>query len=143
MKYIKILLVFALMLCLPACKSEQETIHIYMFYLDTCAHCSAFKKIAVPALEEEFGDDLEITYYDMDDEENDDVYDSFTDKLIGYHETTRSVPFIVVDGYFALLMYNEGEETLLISDIKAAMNGEEMSDYLSTGRWEFKEAYHA
>lgn len=138
MKKLKILLV--LLLILSGCKKkEEEKIDIHFFYLDTCVHCNAFKEIAKPALEEEFGDRLTFIEYDMDDYRTPAVYEMFTEKLEGYNETEQLVPFIVVDGYFALLMYNEGEEKLLIQDIKAAIKGEELSSYLSEGRWLFKE----
>ena len=136
-----------LFLLIGCSSSKQESIDVdldvYLFYLDTCQHCQAFKEIAVPALEEEFKDHITFHYVNMDFDGNNEIYDLYTDKLEDYHEDERLVPFIVVDGYFAILMYNEGEEKTLIKDIKAAINGEELSDLFKNERWIFKEEYHA
>ena len=92
------------------------------------------------ALENEFGDQLVLTLKDLDDDENGALYDEITSQLVDYDTVySRMVPFIVVEDYFAVLAYNKGEETALISDIKAARDGKPLGDTLSNGRWLFKE----
>ena len=141
--FISLLTIFMLVGCTNIVEEKKEPVEIYLFYLDTCQHCNAFKEVAVPAIEKELKDEVEFHYVNMDFEGNNEIYDSFTEKLEDYHGDARLVPFIVVDGYFAILMYNEGEEATLIKDIKAARNNEPVSDYFKEGRWFFKEEYHA
>ncbi len=126
--------------CTSAPVENEEKINITVFTVSTCSNCKAFKEYAIPALENEFGDQLVLTLKDLDDDENGALYDEITSQLVDYDTVySRMVPFIVVEDYFAVLAYNKGEETALISDIKAARDGKPLGDTLSNGRWLFKE----
>ncbi len=125
--------------CSSSPKNKEDTIHMTVFVLETCSNCKAFKEYAIPALEKEFGNQIEITLKDLDEEENGKLYDDITSQLEGYDNVySRLVPFIVVEDYFAVLAYNKGEEVELIKDIKAARNNEPLGEALSNGRWLFK-----
>ena len=139
-KLLLLLMCFTLLACQNTTTKNQDKIKIDVFVLSTCSNCQAFEKIAVPALEKEFGDQLELTLYDIDDTENINKYHEVTSHLENYDETyLNRVPFIVVEGYFAVLAYNTGEETALIEDIHHALKGESLSKTLEEGRWLFKE----
>lgn len=125
--------------CTSSRTKNEDKIKITVFTVNTCNNCKAFKEYAVPALEKEFKDQLVLTIRDLDEDNNGDLYDEITSQLIDYDTTySRMVPFIVVEDYFAVLAYNRGEETALISDIKAAIDGKPFGDTLSNGRWLFK-----
>lgn len=142
-KWLKRALILMLVCGLVGCNSKTDDttkVKIDVYVLSTCKVCQSFEENAIPALEEEFKDQLELTLYDIDDEENAKRYDEVTAKLDGYNnQYSRLVPFIVVDGYFAVLNYNLGEEVALIEDIHHALNGEELGSTLAQGRWLFKE----
>lgn len=138
MKVLLLLMCFSLVAC--SSTKTQDKIKIDVFVLSTCSNCQAFEKIAVPALEKEFGSQLELTLYDIDEPENITKYHEVVKNLENYDDTyIDRVPFIVVDGYFALLAYNTGEEKTLIDDIHHALKGENLSKTLEEGRWLFKE----
>lgn len=148
-KFLKLIVIFSLIVSVFGCSTNknnsqeqndsQEKIKIDVFVLSTCSNCQAFKDNAIPALEKEFGDRLELNLYDIDIEENGKLYDEVTAKLEGYdQEYSRRVPFIVVPDYFAVLAYNKGEEVALISDIKNAYEGKPLGTTLEEGRWLFK-----
>lgn len=138
MKVLLLLMCFSLVAC--SSTKTQDKIKIDVFVLSTCSNCQAFEKIAVPALEKEFGSQLELTLYDIDEPENITKYHEVVKNLENYDDTyIDRVPFIVVDGYFALLAYNTGEEKTLIEDIHHVLKGENLSKALEEGRWLFKE----
>ena len=138
MKVLLLLMCFSLVAC--SSTKTQDKIKIDVFVLSTCSNCQAFEKIAVPALEKEFGSQLELTLYDIDEPENITKYHEVVKNLENYDDTyIDRVPFIVVNGYFALLAYNTWEEKTLIEDIHHALKGENLSKTLEEGRWLFKE----
>lgn len=143
-KWLLSMIAFCCLISLSGCTStkqkNEEKINMTVFTVSTCSNCKAFKEYAIPALENEFGDQLVLTIKDLDEDENGALYDQITGQLADYDTVySRMVPFIVVEGYFAVLAYNKGEETALISDIKAARDGKPLGDTLSNGRWLFKE----
>ncbi len=139
MKKIKGLICSILMVFLFGCQQSTQTIKVNLevFTLDTCKGCQAFKKYAQPALEKEFKDEMKITYYDLD--KNEQYYKELTSKLIDFDEVyAGKTPLLVVNQKFAVLAYNQGEETELVADIHRLLNNEALGEQLSQGRWLFK-----
>ncbi len=141
----KKLMMILLCICIIGCQKSNkpirnlnEQVSLSFFYIDTCSECKEFKKKAIPYLQKQFGDQLSIELYNLDDEGIEDIYDPIIDQLEYFDEEYYGMgPFIVVDGYFALLGYTLGDEVYLAADIEKAILNEELSLELSN-RMEFK-----
>ena len=117
----------------------EEEVTLSYFYITTCGDCSAFKEDAIPYLEDKFGESITINQYDLDDASIVDKYDSIIDSLDDFDEEFYgNGPFIVVEGYFALLGYSSGDEEYLAEDIISATQGGELSEELSYLRFMYK-----
>lgn len=124
---IKKILLVILLLCGCTPKVEpidlNQTITMHFFYINECSECKSFKKEGIPYLEATFNEDLVIYQYDMDDEATQKPYDDIIDSLEYFDEEFYGTgPFIVVEGYFAVLGYTSGDEELLVQDIVSATN---------------------
>lgn len=138
MKIIKKIVCLLLICLITGCSENKANINIEIFTLETCGSCQAFKQNAVPILKEEFNNQINITYYDLDLKQDNEYYQEITSKLIDFDEVYAfKTPLIVVNEEFALLGYNKGEENELILDIQRMLKGEELGDTLSQGRWLF------
>lgn len=115
-----------LCLLLSGCVSTYSY-HLDFFYASTCPRCKLFKEDVIPYLEEEYHN-LEITLHDIDDEKSIDLYVKTISLLKDYtvDDDTGSVPFIVFDGSFAKVGYDNDEKELLLENIKNAINGDEI-----------------
>ena len=141
----KIGIVFlSVLLC--ACSSYSKKhldhqVHLLFFYIETCSECHAFQENVIPLLKGTFDDQIEIKQYNLDDEDIADVYDPVIDSLVDFDEEFYgNGPFIVLDGYFALLGYTEGDEDYLIDDIQHAVNGGDLSYELEGRRFLYRSA---
>lgn len=142
----KILILLVLLLC--ACQKESvpsrslsEKVNFLFFYIETCPECKAFKKQAIPYLEKTFGENIEITTYDIDADETVSVYDQVIDSLVNFDESFYGKgPFYALDGYFATLGYTEGDEEEIVKDIEKAVNHEELGYELEAYRFLYKES---
>jgi hypothetical protein len=125
----------------PRNNTYEETYQLSFFYIETCPRCQAFEKEALPLIEEEFGNNMEITKYDIDDFASKEPYDTIVAQLVdfGNDDEYGSVPLVVLDGYFAKLGYadNDGEE--LVNDFIRAVKGKPLGDTLSNDRYLFKD----
>lgn len=119
-------------------KEAYPSFTVKFFYLNDCGHCNAFETYTIPLLENEFDEAITIEYYDMDEQENIDLYHEICSKLYFYDLSyVEDVPFFVMDGKFALLGYSSGEEKELVRDIQKALKNEPLGERLSGYRWEF------
>ena len=140
----RILCLLSLLLFCVGCQSTQsitlnQTVTLSFFYIESCSQCQAFKKQAIPKLEETFQERLIIHQYDLDDEKTQPIYDQVIDSLVDFDEEYYgNGPFIVVEGYFALLGYNAGDEDALIQDIQQATQGKELGYELEGFRFLYK-----
>lgn len=101
----------------------DEKITMHFFYINECSECKAFKNEGLPFLEATFNDNLVVYQYDMDDEATQKPYDDIIDSLEYFDEEFYGTgPFIVIEGYFAVLGYTVGDEKLLVQDIVSATN---------------------
>ncbi len=137
--------IFIILFLIVGCTGKVDTVelsqkvNIDYYYLSTCSECIAFKKEAIPYLEDRFGDSIEIHQYDLDDPQNTQGYDNVIDSLVDFDEEFYGYgPFIVVDDYFAILGYTSGDEKYLAQDIENATMGKECSDELEGLRFQFK-----
>lgn len=140
----KILYLLCLLLFCVGCQSTKQVqlnkeVTLSFFYVESCSQCKAFKKEAIPTLEKTFGDQLTIHQYDLDDPATAPIYDKVIQSLDYFdQEYYGNGPFIVLDGYFALLGYNAGDEEYLIQDINLATSGKELGYELEGFRFLFK-----
>lgn len=137
-----LLILITILLC--GCTSNStpsKTQTLSFFYVSTCAQCKAFKKIAVPYIEDKLHNQVTIKMYDLDKPETEEIYDKVIDSLVDFDEEFYGqAPFLSVDGYFTLLGYTEGDEEYIVSDIKKAMNNQELSYELEAFRFLYKES---
>lgn len=135
----KILIILCLLTACTTTVKLDEKVTIAYFYVQTCSDCKAFKSEAIPYLERRYDDSIEIKQYDLDDSKNTKTYDSYINKLKDFDEEFYgNGPFIVVEGYFAILGYNSGDEEYLASDIENAIDGHSLSEELEGVRFEYK-----
>ena len=130
-----------MMFFLAGCQSSISVpdFDVSFFYLDSCGHCEAFKENAIPYLEKQFKNSIHITYYNMDEEASVAYYHQICDQLNNYDESLiDDVPLFVLDGYFAVLGYDKGEEKDLAKDIYQALNHQPLTRALELYRWEYK-----
>lgn len=141
MKKILFLLIFVVLVgCSSSHKQIQlnQSMTLTFFYVNDCSQCKAFKNEAIPLLEKTFGDQLTINQYDLDEENTEKVYDQVIDSLGDFDEEYYgNGPFIVLDGYFALLGYEGGDEDYLIKDIESATLNKELSYELEGRRFHY------
>lgn len=130
-----------LLLLLSGCHPSPQY-YLYVYYAKTCPVCQSFIKHVIPQLETEYGQTMEIIEMDIDEEASLDAYAKTCSLLENYYfdGDSGSVPFIVLDGYFAKVGYDIGESQLMIDAIKSAIAGKDLpSDitdiyYFQTGK---------
>lgn len=117
-----------LLILLSGCQPRPQY-YLYVYYAQTCPVCQSFIKHVIPQLESEYGQNMEIIKMDIDEESSLDAYAKTCSLLEDYYvdEGSGSVPFIVLDGYFAKVGYNIGESEQMIEAIKDAIAGKELS----------------
>ena len=75
----------------------------------------------------------------MDEEASVVYYHQICDQLNNYDESLiDDVPLFVLDGYFAVLGYDKGEEKDLAKDIYQALNHQPLTSALELYRWGYK-----
>lgn len=123
----KLLLIFCLFL--TACTHTSQY-YFYIYYAKTCPVCKSFINHVIPSLEEEYGNQMEIIYYDIDEEASIEAYAKTCSLLQDYTVTddSGSVPFFVLDGYFAKVGYEIGEQEETLQMIRDAIEGKTLSD---------------
>ena len=115
----KILLVFVLLL--QGCSHKVEY-YLDFYYASSCPVCKSFINHVIPALEEKYPT-MEITLYNIDDESSIENYVKTCTLLKDYYVTdgSGSVPFIVLDGYFAQVGYEIGDQEIILEIIENAI----------------------
>ena len=98
------------MLFLSGCQNRPQY-YLYVYYAKTCPHCRSFIQVVIPELEEEYGSQMDIIQLDIDEESSIESYAKTCHLLEDYvvNDNSGSVPFIVLDGYFAWVGYQMGE----------------------------------
>lgn len=138
---VKLLVLILITLVIGGCQNKKNNypeFNVQMFYSEDCGHCQVFKEKAIPALEKEFGDSMQVSYYNIDEKSSIDLYHDIIDQLYFYDQAfLEDVPFFVLENEFALLGYSTGEEKELIKDIKRALNNEALGSKLEAYRWRF------
>lgn len=132
----KVLLV--VILFLSGCQSQPQY-YLYLYYAKTCPVCHSFIENVIPVLEEKYGNEMKIVKYDIDEEASLDAYAKTCSLLEGYYvdDNSGSVPFIVLDGYFAKVGYDLENEEMIIQTIYEAIDGQAVSHEL-TDIYKFK-----
>ena len=118
----------------------EKKVTLSLFYVQTCPQCHEIEDNVIPMLKEVFKDQIVIHQYDLDDEHIVDVYDPIIDSLVDFDEEFYgNGPFIVLEGYFAVLGYTEGDEEFLIEDIQKAVKDEQLGYELEGRRFLYKQ----
>lgn len=117
-----------ILLLLSGCTVSPQY-YLYVYYAQTCPHCQSFIKVVIPQLEDIYQDQMEIITMDIDQEESLDAYAKTCSLLEDYHvnDDSGSVPFIVLDGYFALVGYQMGQDEDMIALIDDAVHRRQLS----------------
>lgn len=108
---------------------QQKTLYVVDFYyVETCPKCQAFKEYVIPKLEDEYGSQMKINYYNIDDEESIEQYVKTVSLLENYEvdDEIGSVPFIVFDGYFAKFGYDSNQEEALLEAFDLAIHNQKL-----------------
>ena len=121
-------LFLVLFLLLSGCQTKPQY-YLYVYYAQTCPHCRSFIQVVIPELEKQYGPKMKITTLDIDEESSIESYAKTCSLLEDYvvNEQSGSVPFIVLDGYFALVGYQMGEDQQMLEMIQQAIAGEALS----------------
>lgn len=115
------------MLVLTGCQKTYKY-HLDVYYASSCPVCKSLINTVLPELEDIYGDEMLITTYNIDDESSIDRYAKTCSYLENYYvdDSSGSVPFVVLDGYFAFVGYEIGNQDIVIAMIKDAINGHEI-----------------
>ena len=149
-KIFRCFLVIVTLLSVVSCQKKAEpytgpNIEMNVYYYEYCPRCHAFMENAIPVLQETFGEYLTINLYDIEDpnENNIEKYAEEVMKLEGFDESlTGYAPFIVFEGLFAKIGYDDGTVDYYIDDIKRAIRHEKLGSFLDVdgNRFLFKES---
>lgn len=134
-KIILYMLSFFMLFSISGCQNKKEThewtenYQITYFYVEDCSNCRHFKEKIIPAIEEEFGEHMEIVYYDMDTDENFDemkeVYDQHINQIIDFDQNQYGWgPMVFLEGYIAIL--GAGNEDDYVEHLVRAILDEKM-----------------
>ena len=106
----------------------SEQYHLDFFYVSTCPKCQLFKEDVIPNLEDNYGRSLKVTLHDIDKESSLDLYAKTISLLKDYtvDDNTGSVPFIVLDGCFVKVGYDNDEKEMFLENFDRAINDEEI-----------------
>lgn len=120
-------------LCLFIGCTTRPQYYLYVYYAKTCPVCKSFINNVVPELEKKYGKTMKITYYDIDEETSIDAYAKTCSLLENYYldDNSGSVPFIVLDGYFAKIGYEIGQQNEIIQAIDDAISHKTISSQLN------------
>lgn len=124
-------LLLILVLLVSGCVHKPQY-YLYVYYAKTCPVCHSFISVVIPQLEEKYGSNMKITKMDIDEEESLDAYAKTCSLLKDYYVDDKSgtVPFIVLDGYFAKVGYDIGSDQLMIDAIDLAIKKEPLPSQL-------------
>ena len=113
----KLLLVFFIFL--SGCQRHPQY-YLYEKKKKTCPHCRSFIQVVIPELEAEYGNQMDIIQMDIDEESSLEAYAKTCHLLEDYvvNDQSGSVPFIVLDGYFALVGYQMGEDQMFLTMVQ-------------------------
>ncbi len=121
-------LCLAFLMFLTACHARPHY-YLYVFYAKTCPVCQSFIQVVIPQLQDEYKESMNVTLLDIDIEENRDRYAKICSLLDSYYvnDQSGSVPFIVLDGYFAKVGYEIGEDQEIIKFIHQMIHQQDIS----------------
>ena len=125
--FIKTSIIISFMMLLCGCEKTYKY-HLDVYYASSCPVCRSLINTVLPELEDIYGDDMLINTYNIDDESSIDRYAKTCSYLENYYmnDSSGSVPFVVLDGYFAFVGYELGNQEKVISMIKDAIEGKEI-----------------
>ena len=124
---IKMSIIISLMILLTGCEKTYKY-HLDVYYASSCPVCKSLMNTVLPELEDIYGDDMLISTFNIDDVSSIDRYALTCSYLEGYYvdDHSGSVPFVVLDGYFAFIGYEIGNQDKVITMIKDAISGKKI-----------------
>lgn len=122
--FIKMSIIISLMILLTGCEKTYKY-HLDVYYASSCPVCRSLMNTVLHELEDIYGDDMLISTYNIDDESSIDRYAKTCSYLENYYmnDSSGSIPFVVLDGYFAFVGYEIGNQDRVIGMIKDAIEG--------------------
>jgi len=139
-RVMEVLLITLALLC--GCQEKvtpvtlTNTYTIAFYSVTDCSECKAFKKNAIPYLEEALGDQVTVVMYDLDSDEAEEPYTKAVESLMDFDDQYFGMgPFIDVEGCFAYIGYEGGDAKRLVSDIRSYDADEELSDEMASRRF--------
>lgn len=122
-----------IVLCLLLFGCQKPQYYLYVYYARTCPVCHSFINDVIPLLQKEYGNQMVITQLDIDEKSSRDDYQKTILLLEDYsvNDHTGSVPFIVLDGYFAKAGYKASQKDIIIEVIKKAIEGQQILSELN------------
>lgn len=123
----KVILILCLLL--SGCFVKPQY-YLYLYYAKTCPVCKSFINYVIPQLKDIYQDDMEIVLYDIDEGESKEAYAKTCSLLKDYYVTddSGSIPFIVLDGYIAIVGYEVGTQDEMVNLIQLAIAGKEIPE---------------
>lgn len=117
-----------IVLCLLLFGCQKQQYYLYVYYAKTCPVCHSFINDAIPLLQKEYKNQMVITLLDIDEKSSRDDYQKTILLLEDYpvKDHKGSVPFIVLDGYFAKAGYQTSQQDTIIEAIKNAIEGQQL-----------------
>ena len=138
-------------------EESKEPFVIQYFYAQGCPHCKQLKENFIARVQEEFGDQVTIVAYDIDEEGSVELYDSYIGlydmetntwvvdgKLDGVGADIanyeRYIPLVIVGDSYAFMGYSNDLLNAYIQDVHLMLKGKKLATGdVSSGRWYFKE----
>lgn len=135
-KIILCMLSFFIVFSMSGCQKKKrhewkDNYQITYFYVEDCSNCQHFKEKIIPAIEDEFGEHMEIIYYDMDTDENfeemKEAYDQHVNQIIDFDQNKYGLgPMVFLEGYIAIL--GAGNEDNYVDHLVNAILNEKMDE---------------
>ena len=124
----------------PEPRKEDGHYTLYYFYISTCHNCQEFEKVALPLIEEQFGDEVKIVSYDLDALSTIFPYEQMLEQLEKEvsDDDYGQAPTVAFDGSFMKVGIASGQEQELVNDMLRAINGEALSGELEASRYLYK-----
>lgn len=134
------LLVIALIGLLGCQKTIKEPLHLQIFYLTGCPDCQVLEENLLAKVKAKYDETITVVYYDIEKPETLTLLESVTEQLDGFDWSLDelTVPFIVLDGYFATLAYTPYLDQTYLKMFDAIVQNRSFSEFLPEESWLFK-----
>ncbi|MBU0598123.1 hypothetical protein KKF61_03955 [Patescibacteria group bacterium] len=108
-KILKFIFIFSTLLffALPVSAKDNDSVEINFFYSDTCPHC-AKEEVFLDGLEQELGDTILISRYEVSDKDNLEIFEKFIESS---GQEVRGVPATFIGDKEVIVGFNSSTDT--------------------------------